>query len=209
MKKISIALNIAFAAAIISLFILHFTSKTPGEKSVVTESDTAVAFDSSGQSTLRIAFVNTDTILANYDYYSDQISEIQNDKVAAEKRVMDKLKVLEEEYQKYIYKVKLGVMTEAHAEAEFSKKNEELESYRTSASNALMEKQEQISKRLYDSVFNAVARYNERSNFTYILANNSINNSLLHADKSYDLTKEILSDLNTSYDKYIESKKKK
>jgi Skp family chaperone for outer membrane proteins len=72
-----------------------------------------------------------------------------------------------------------------------------------------MEKQEQISKRLYDSVFNAVARYNERSNFTYILANNSINNSLLHADKSYDLTKEILSDLNTSYDKYIESKKKK
>ncbi|MBT3303262.1 MAG: OmpH family outer membrane protein [Bacteroidetes bacterium] len=209
MKKISIALNIAFAAAIISLFILHFTSKTPGEKSVVTESDTAVAFDSSGQSTLRIAFVNTDTILANYDYYSDQISEIQNDKVAAEKRVMDKLKVLEEEYQKYIYKVKLGVMTEAQAEAEFSKKNEELESYRTSASNALMEKQEQISKRLYDSVFNAVARYNERSNFTYILANNSINNSLLHADKSYDLTKEILSDLNTSYDKYIESKKKK
>jgi outer membrane protein len=208
-KKISIALNIAFAAAIISLFILHFTSKTPGEKSVVTESDTAVAFDSSGQSTLRIAFVNTDTILANYDYYSDQISEIQNDKVAAEKRVMDKLKVLEEEYQKYIYKVKLGVMTEAQAEAEFSKKNEELESYRTSASNALMEKQEQISKRLYDSVFNAVARYNERSNFTYILANNSINNSLLHADKSYDLTKEILSDLNTSYDKYIESKKKK
>ena len=209
MKKISIALNIAFAAAIISLFILHFTSKTPGEKSVVTESDTAVAFDSSGQSTLRIAFVNTDTILANYDYYSDQISEIQNDKVAAEKRVMDKLKVLEEEYQKYIYKVKLGVMTEAQAEAEFSKKNEELESYRTSASNALMEKQEQISKRLYDSVFNAVARYNERSNFTYILANNSINNSLLHADKSYDLTKEILSDLNTTYDKYIESKKKK
>ncbi|MBT7038441.1 MAG: OmpH family outer membrane protein [Bacteroidetes bacterium] len=209
MKKISIALNIAFAAAIISLFILHFTSKTPGEKAVVAESDTAVAFDSSGQSTLRIAFVNTDTILANYDYYSDQISEIQNDKVAAEKRVMDKLKVLEEEYQKYIYKVKLGVMTEAQAEAEFSKKNEELESYRTSASNALMEKQEQISKRLYDSVFNAVARYNERSNFTYILANNSINNSLLHADKSYDLTKEILSDLNTSYDKYIESKKKK
>mgnify|MGYP003999217293 FL=1 len=209
MKKISIALNIAFAAAIISLFILHFTSKTPGEKSVVTESDPAVAFVSSGQSTLRIAFVNTDTILANYDYYSDQISEIQNDKVAAEKRVMDKLKVLEEEYQKYIYKVKLGVMTEAQAEAEFSKKNEELESYRTSASNALMEKQEQISKRLYDSVFNAVARYNERSNFTYILANNSINNSLLHADKSYDLTKEILSDLNTSYDKYIESKKKK
>lgn len=207
MKKTSLILNIVFAVAIIVLFILHFTNNKGGIIQAKTDSEAALQTDSNGIPALRIAYVNTDTIISNYGYYMDQISIIQNDKIAAEKRVMNKMKTLEEEYKNYIYKVKLGLITEEQAESEFSKKNEELEAYRTRASNALMEKQDEISSQLYDSVFNAVARFNKHAKYTFIMAHNSINNTMLHADHSFDVTQVILDDLNSSYDKLQESKK--
>jgi outer membrane protein len=207
-KNLNILTQGILAIAVIVLFILHFSSKTPKTKQI-DQQTSAYTYDSTQSSGPRIAYVNTDTILANYKYYEDEIAQYMRDKSATEKRYMDKLKALEEEYNNYIYKVRLGLITEQQAETEFAQKREDLEKYEQQASQALMEKQESFSKNLYDSIYNVVNRFNQKLNYTFVIATNASNNALLHSDTNFDLTSLIIEELNSNYEAYLEKKKKK
>lgn len=201
-----------YGAAIVVLFVLYFTGRTnQGSSAAVSENDTLINRYDTIARQLKIAFVNTDTILSNYTYYKEQTSALEKDQVQAEKNYTAKLKKLEEDYKNYMYKINLGLMKQADAEREFAKKQEELEAYRARVSNTLIEKQEEIASRLYDSILVTVERYNKTAGYTYIITHAKGSN-LLYADHSLDLTDVILEELNRSYEIWSgnsKSKKKK
>jgi len=216
-KKTALIINLIYGAALIALFILFFVAGSKKAESgdggkIIKEKDEidSVLLHAQGQS-VKIAFVNTDSILSNYEYYKKSIEKFETQKKQAEKQFQDKYKKLEEDYKNYMTKINLGLMTEQEAEAQFSKKQQEVETYYNSLTEELLKKEERVSSQLYDSIISQVAQYNKTAGFTFIIAHSKGSN-ILYADPKLDLTDEIIKELNNSYYKWIgedKGKKKK
>ena len=215
MKKSIYIINIIYALCIIILFILFFSKnrqdkQTEPDEIADTDKIDKTMFEA-GENAMKIAFVNTDSILSNYEYYKRAIDKFEKQKAQAENQFQQRYKKLEDDYKNYITKVQLGLMTEEEAEAQFSKNQREVENYYNKLTSDLMKKEEELATQLYDSIISQVEQYNKRLGFNYIIAHSKGSN-ILFADPELDLTDEIISELNNSYYKWIgddKSKKKK
>ena len=212
MKKTVYIIHTIYALCIIILFILFFSRNTKDKQTEQVEATDTGKFDrtvfEAGENTTKIAFVNTDSILSNYEYYKQAIDKFEKQKVRAESQFQQKYQKLEEDYKNYVTKVQLGLMTEAEAEAQFSKQQREVESYYNKLTSDLMKREEELAAQLYDSIISQVEQYNKRLGFNYIIAHSKGSN-ILFADPELDLTDEILTELNTSYYKWIGENKSK
>lgn len=211
MKKAFLIVSIIYGLALIALFILFFT----GKKSSVSKEespDLPVGIPDSlmpkPEKPLTIAYVNTDSILANYKYYKAQISSLENSQQVAEKQLEEKYKKLEEDYKNYLTKIKLGLIKQEDAENQFAEKQAELQEYQEKLRNNLLEKEQKVADQLYDSILNHIAIFNKKAGYTYIIAHAKGSN-ILYSDPSLDLTAIILKSLNASYDSWSKKKGKK
>jgi outer membrane protein len=63
-KNLSIVLNVVLAVAVAVLYVLHFTGTSDS-------AEVAEATESQSPSDLSIAYVNSDSLLSNYDYFKE------------------------------------------------------------------------------------------------------------------------------------------
>src|SRR5206468_2814543 len=89
MKNISVVLNIVLLIAVGFLYYLHFKQKTEAEPE--SKPVTVHLAGSSGA----IAYVNTDTLLDQYDFYKDQKTKLESEQDA----VKSQLKAQNEKWQ--------------------------------------------------------------------------------------------------------------
>lgn len=205
MKKSTLILNIVYGVALIALFVLYFTKFSKKAENVKAVSKVAPIPDSILAKPMTIAFVNTDSILTNYKYYKAEISKLERQQASAEAEFTSRYKKLEEDYKNYMTKIKLGLIKQEEAEAQFAEKQKQLEDYYEQLRTSLAEKEQEVSVRLYDSIIGTVQRFNESTNYSYIIAHSKGSN-ILYADKALDLTALILDELNTSYESWATKK---
>ncbi len=211
MKKTFIIVSSIYGLAIIALFILFFLGKK-GHSGEVKKPDLPVNIPDSliakPEKPLTIAYVNTDTILANYKYYKSQIASLESSQAIAERQLEERYKKLEEDYKNYLTKIKLGLIKQEDAENQFAEKQAELQDYQDKLRNNLLEKEQKVADQLYDSILNHIAIFNKQAGYTYIIAHAKGSN-ILYSDPSLDLTQIILQSLNASYDAWSKKKGKK
>ncbi len=200
MKSTNTIINVVLLAAVVILYILHFTQpkSAVSEKEAKPEIETPVHIisDSSGNtSTFRIAHVNTDTILANYKYFLKKKKDLELRTNNADYQYQNKIKELEEYYKDLEYKVKMSLATEEEAQIELYKKQQEIEQYRQNLTKQLLNEEQDLTLRLYDSIVAHINKYNKGANYNYILGY-SAGGGILYTDKTYDLTDIILKGLN-------------
>lgn len=203
MKNFSSILNVILLIAVGALYYFQFSSgkeKKPTNQTVEEPKKEFVIDTAKLNAGARIAYVNTDTIISKYQFYMDQASRIKAKKANAEYQLTEKMKELESNYKDLLTKVNLKLVTIDEAEQEFALKQEEVEKYRTAASEELYNEEQDLVLRLYDSISVHVKKYNDNStiNFTYILAYQE-KGALLHADESFNMTDVILESMNTTY----------
>jgi outer membrane protein len=198
-EKVIIGLNVVLAFAVALLFLLHFKGKgqcckstKPGMESTAT---VAVNHNSS------IAYINSDTVLNNYTLYHKLKSEIEAKQSRLEGDYSAKMKKLEGDYYQYQEKAQKNLLTRAEMqqqEMSLQQRQQEMSVLNQKLTEELGKDEQKIQKQLYDSVKLVTDLYNQEYKYQVIF-NSSTSVSIITADKSLDITQDIVKLLNKRY----------
>jgi outer membrane protein len=193
MKGTSLIVSIALTAAIVVLFILHFTGTGKNKSNVPGNQP------DEGHGALRIAYVKADSLIVNYDlaqYLHDEFTKKQE---AFTSEYSAKRSGFEREAAEFQQKVQRGgFLTEQRAVQERDRlvvKEQEITKLDQELSAKLAEIQQENQKQLIDSLINYLKVYNADMKYDYILNSADI----LVGPESKNITKEVLKKMNVRY----------
>ncbi len=194
-NKILIICNAVLFLGLIGIYIIHFTS-TP--KSKVNAEATAPLQKEGG---LTIAYVDTDTLLAHYEYAKDlekKLVDFRNQQEAYGKQQMEKF---QQDYQDYLKNGASMTLTQQQAkEADLKQRAEKMATLEQELTSKIMEKQLEENTKLLNAIFAFVREYNaQNQQFDIILRKTFENSPNLYLNPGMDITQEILEGLNAEY----------
>ncbi len=156
--------------------------------------------DGSKNTGLKIAYVNGDTILLNYREFRAQSESMDAKQKEAEDMLQSKGAALEKEYNDYQQKAKTGTMTgkemEAH-EKYLTSKQQDLMAERDRLAKEISDESSQINDRLQKAMQDKLEAIKKRDGYDFIFSYIH-GGSILLADPKYDITAEVLKELNKS-----------
>ncbi len=185
------------AAALILLYILHFTSK-PESNGEQTKYE-IVAGDSVA---LPIAYINVDSLLMRYNFAIDLNEALMRIEENSRASLNQKERQVQSAAQEFQRKLENNAfLTQKRAEEEqnrIQKMGDEYQRMAQQLGNELALEQQKLNIQLTDSISGALQDYNKNKNFEVIFSNTSSDNILL-AHPRYDITDEVIVFLNKRY----------
>ncbi|MDY6327028.1 MAG: OmpH family outer membrane protein [Bacteroidales bacterium] len=184
------------AAAVVALFVLHFTDGRSARKSAVR---TPVAEVGNGE----VVFINIDSINENYE-----LVHILTDSIDAEKQkqavvFQNRQKSLEQKAANFERNYSSGSLTPQqaqYAQQSLQEESTRLQSDYAQALESLEIRYQSALQTIADSLNAAAKRVNADHNASYIFTYQS-GGQLLYADPAHDITVEVLDELNKSFKK--------
>ena len=189
-------LNIILLIGLVVLYFLFFKEKGNNKDNNMVH---AIAKAKNGSMTA--AFVNNDSILANYDLVKKLKKELQvkGDRflaeVAAKQKAFDKDAAY---FQDQVQKKSISDQSAQEIYASLMENQQKINELREQYSNEIQQEELNMNVTLLDSVMNFVKRYNTSYKFDYILGFNKGGN-ILYANDTLDITKDVLRELNKEY----------
>ncbi len=214
--------NCILLMGLILLYIFHFTGiGAKGGKGLANADAKAPVVV--GEGGLKIAYVNTDSLNANYKYIKDLEKELNAFKQGKEnslKQQMDKLqadsKALQDDYQNYLQNGSSMSLTQQQnkeaelkkRDAEIKKRAQQLAQLEQDYTSQILEKQTSENKKMIDAVYAFIREYNaQNQQFNLILAKTGTELPfILYGDEAMDITDEIVKGLNEEYEKVNSNK---
>jgi outer membrane protein len=196
MKNLPIILNIILFALVGYLYYLN----AKGAKSTATHAIMPSAAQAGG---VRIAYVNGDTLDANYEWLKQQKEAIQQRMSSAEKTLANKEEALMKDASALQEKFQSGTMTQADAEKadqSLRQRAQKLEEEKGRLSKSLGEDQKKAFNDLYANVEAKLKTLSSQIGYDYILSY-SRGGQILLANDSLDITKQVLELLNAKEEK--------
>jgi outer membrane protein len=198
MQKLNTALSIVLLVLVGYLLIDKFSGKDTQEEPEVVEAFATEELDDRigvGQ----IAFINLDTLNANYKFLEDKLAELRTEQGKSERRMANKVKRAEEEYMQLQEDARYMTPSQME-EAQIKLQNSQLElqDYQERLANDLMKLEASMQEVLNDNIMGMVDEVNSKYGYDYILAKSS-GGGILHGNEAFDITSEILDGLNASY----------
>lgn len=198
MKNLSIVLNVILLVAVCVLFVLHFSDRCSGE---TTEQNTT-----NGENTdaTKVVYVNTDTLLSNY-LLSVELNEAFLKKQEERRTELNvKAKTLDQEANEFQRKLQNnGFISEARAvdaRDQLLVKQQNLQKLQQEMTDKMMREQNDVNKKLFESITAFLAEYNKTNGFNIVLST-TLGGNVLYAQPGYDITSEVLKGLNAGYKK--------
>ena len=196
MKNINYVINGVLAVAVVILYIMQFSGKK--------ESNIARTFTSTGDTTalLPIAYVNVDSLLLNYNYSKDLNEIILKKQENSRANITQKARSLQSEMQDFQRKIENNAfLTRERAEQEqqrLLKKQQELQDLDNQLAQELMQEQQKLNDQLRDTIVAQLKVFNQGRGYQVVFSNTMGDNILL-AGQAYDITAELLEQLNMNY----------
>lgn len=197
LNKILLICNAVLFLGLIGIYILHFTgNKVSGSK--VNASAKAPVVKEGG---LKVAYVNTDTLLAKYQYAKDLEAELLAFKNQQEAYGKQQVEKFQKDYQDYLKNGANMTLTQQQAkEEELKKRADKIGSLEQELTAKIMERQMAENTKLLNAIFAYVRDYNEQNQkFDIILRKTFENSPTLYMNEGMDITEEILNGLNEEY----------
>ncbi len=188
MKNLPIILNIILFLLVGYLFYLN--SKPAGNQTIAPPASQANG--------VRIAYVNADTLDAQYEWLKEQKTAIEQRMSNAEKTLSSKEEALMKEAAALQQKFQEGNMTQAEAEKQQSslmQRGQKLEDEKMRLGKSLSEDQKKAFNDLYANVETKLKTLSAQIGYDYILSY-SRGGPILYASDSLDITKQVLDLLN-------------
>lgn len=198
MKKFFIVSNIVLIVAVIILFFLHF-----GKKSKAAGDRPASHRDSArgAQQAQRIAYFEMDSIDDSYKYMKDAKEAL----IKKNKQVEDQINDLQKEVNAKIQEANQKGPSMSQAEQiSYSKEIDELsrknrDKIQRLGQSLSMERDVQLQK-VRNKIQQYLKQFAQEKGYSYIVGTNE-NDNFYYKDSTLDITGELLSALNTEYDK--------
>ncbi len=179
--------NILLTLAVAILFYLHFK----GNSNSNTVSSTAT--------NTKIVYVNTDSLLNNYQFYKDTQKEFENKGYRLQVDLGGRERALQNEIGAIQQRAQTMSQVELQAaDLTIKKKGADLQSYSQNAQQKLAEEQAKRVDEIYNAIRDHIKALNKNNKYEYVLGY-AKGGGILFADESVDVTKAIVTGLNDSY----------
>ncbi len=154
-----------------------------------------------GQSSGRIVYVNTDTLLTNYEYYKDVVSEFQNKQFALENELKKKSESFQNEVALFQRRVQAGGMSQQQGQStqqQLQKKEQDILLYRDNAAANLASDQAAKTDEILTNIQDYLAEHNTDDRYDMVIGF-SKGGGVLYAKENLEITNEVLEGLNAAY----------
>lgn len=198
MKNVHFIIEGILAAAVIVLFVLQFSDKQTAGVSVAKQNDSL----QTSIGTLPIAYINVDSLLLHYTFSKEMNEQLLRKRESSMATLNQKGKELEGEITEYKRKLQNNAfLSQERAQSEenrLGKKQNELQELEQRLSSEITQEQTSMNEQLRDSVYNFLKTFNKENPYQIILSN-TFNDNILYSAEKYDITKEVIEQLNARY----------
>ena len=194
-NKILIICNAVLLLGLIGIYVLHFTS---APKSKVNTEATEPLQKEGG---LTIAYVDTDTLLAHYQYALDMQKELEAYRDQQERYYQQQVTNFQNDYQNYLKTGATMTLSQQQAkEEELKKRMEKMQTLEQELMAKVTERQLAENTKLLNAIFAFVREYNAANQQFDIVMRKTFNDSpTLYLNPGMDITDEIINGLNEEY----------
>ena len=155
-----------------------------------------------GNSNMKIAYVEIDSLLTKYNFWNDLNEQMIKKEENIRTTLNEKGKKLESEAKEFERKVQNnGFISRERAEQEqmrLVKQQQELQQLQQKLSEELAMENQKNSLQLRDSINSFLKIYNKNKGYDLIISNSGFDN-LLYANPAFNITNEIVEGLNARY----------
>ena len=157
---------------------------------------------------LKVAYINTDTIMAKYQMAIDMEKDLQDYQKRLKNELESKLSKFQSDYENYLKNgANLTLTQQKQTEQDLTKRQQELPQLEQQMMLNLQERQASDNKKMLDAVYAFIKDYNKKhQNFDIILSKSYIGSPVLYIDEGMDITNEIVEGLNKEYEEYKKDK---
>ena len=150
----------------------------------------------------KIAYVEVDSISSQYQFSKD-IEKLLNAKNAnISKTLSAKQQALQQAYNNFMQNARANKYTQEQAQqlqAGIQQQANEGQELEQRLKNEFAQEQAKYQKAINDSVEHFIQAYNKDKKYSYILMKGGMVNTILYADKAYDITNDVVKGLNKAY----------
>lgn len=190
----NLILTIINIVLLVGLIVLYFivlkSNDTPGK-----------AITKASGSSVTVAYVNSDTILAKYALVDQMRKELEKSTAQYESDLQKRQTAFEKDASYFQEQVSKKTISEASAQEVYGslmQEQQKLYELREKYSSDIAKREFDMNQLLLDSLNNFLKRYNQKMNFDYIFSYNR-GGSILTANDSLDITQQVLDQLNEEY----------
>lgn len=210
-KNSNIALWIGCGLSIVCsiiLFIMVLSDGKTGTKETKDVAKTEKKNKTLSSGGLKVAYINTDTIMAKYQKAIDMQEELQAYQKQLENELKSKLTKFQTDYENYIKNgASLTLTQQKQTEQDLTKRQQELSQLEPQMMANLQERQISENEKLLNAVYAFIRDYNKKhQNFDVIFSKSFLGSPILYIDKGMDITDEIVEGLNKEYEEYKKDK---
>lgn len=191
MKNSSLILNAILLVAVGVLYYLHFSSSG----SLASPSSATPEF--TGE--LRVAFINSDSVLKHYDYLKASAEILEAKKAKVEQDYINRAKSLQGEIEAYQRNVNNMTVGQVRAvEEDLGKKQQNLQLYEQSITQELMNDQAKLNQELYNRITAFLKKYGKEHGL-HVVFKYDTSSDILYGEEILDITQDVIAGLNTLY----------
>ncbi|CAN5452386.1 hypothetical protein BH23BAC1_BH23BAC1_17350 [soil metagenome] len=199
MKNLSLALNIVLFIAVVVLYVLHFSDRGSNVTLETASANTAGTNNNVSAQPLTIAYINSDTLLQNYQYFKDMADQLEEKRKKMEANFTTRAKGLENEIATFQRTAQSMTINQARAaEEDLMKKRENLMKYQETLSQDIMLEENKINNELYNKVSEYLNDYGKKNNYQLVLTYQK-GSGVLYANDGLNITQEVVKGLNDTY----------
>lgn len=195
--------NILLFIGLVLIYIFHFTGI--GTHSKYNPDASAPMVAEGG--VLKVAYIDSDTLLAKYQYAIDLQEELNRYKDAQMRSAQEQMAQFQKDYDDFIKNGEKMTLSQQQAkETELKQRYEKLSTLEAEVTNRVMQKQMDSNIELLNRIFAFVREYNvANQQFDVILRKTFVDSPTIYMNPAMDITDEIVKGLN---DEYASVKKK-
>ncbi|MBN1131607.1 MAG: OmpH family outer membrane protein [Bacteroidales bacterium] len=199
MKRINLIVNAVLAAAVIVLFILYFTGNKKSSDTATTKAEQTITSPLEGA--LQIAYINMDSIMANWTLYRDYQQELGNKQQQLESDFAGRTETFYKSVEDAQYKMERGLVTRAEAQQlqqQLQTEEQKLLNLQNEYTMQLQEEGMVKNRRLLDALERYLKDYSQEHGYHYIFSY-QFGGNLLYGEKVLDITGEVVLGLNKTF----------
>ena len=206
MKSLTSILSILSFIGVVALLGMHFSKNKKNSAA----SDTTVL--SNIPVTGKIAYVDIDTLEANYEYLKAKKEDFKQRQTQMEGELESSYQKMQADAAELQKRAQAGNLSQAEGEAaqkRLGQMQESLQTRKDALTEQLVKEQEDFNKDLKTRLDNFLTDYNKDRHFDYILSYSaSATGSILYANKGLNITNDVIKGLNELSKNTGEDKKK-
>ena len=194
MKKIFANLSKVAGVLLIATAVISCGNEQPKTSTSVTTS--------TNNKSEAIVYVNSDSLLNNYEYFKDVKNVFEEKSKKAQADLTAKGTAFQREVAQYQQNASnLSADERNSTEQRLARKQQELAAFNQTAGNALNNEEAVENEKLYNKVSEFLKGFAKTKGYKIVLTYSKANPTVLFADESLDVTKEVLAGLNDAYKK--------